>query len=429
MKTRYFLLSLVAMMWSLSAHSDETITVSSTSSDISEQLDLRAVANLFGEVANLETFEQELNSEERHISNLDLNGDGMVDYLRVVEMETGGKHLIIIQAVLAKDIYQDVASIYVEKDDANNVKVTVAGDAYIYGANYVIEPVYIYRPLIYDWFWGPNWVCWSSPWYWGYYPGWWYGGCCCWSRAVYCEHIYVYHYEHPRCTYRYARSESAEMAKMRTNSTLSRNDYAKANPQTSFSSRHAEMTNARGLDKARLASTNTSGLSASARPVSTGSVSANTTTTSTRNLDRLAGSTFTRASVANTAATTRSATSTTTASTVGSGTRSGASATSHSSATATTTRPHNTYTAANGSTSAASSGTRTSVSSTSSRSTATTSSTTYRPTTTTSRPSTGTYSGGSVGTYSGGRSSGSTYSGGGHSAPSGGGGHSGGNRH
>ena len=119
MKTaRYLLMALMLTMSSWMALADETVTVSSTGSDISENLDLRAVATLFGEVSNLEEFEQQLNSEDRHISNLDLNGDGIVDYLRVVEIESNGSHLIIIQAVLAKDIYQDVASILVEKDAA-----------------------------------------------------------------------------------------------------------------------------------------------------------------------------------------------------------------------------------------------------------------------------------------------------------------------
>ena len=114
MKRLTFLLATLLMSsWAL--WGEETITVTSTGADISEGLDLKAVATLFGEVADLETFEQELNSEKRHLSDLDLNGDGQVDYLRVVEVKDGDNHLIIIQAVLAKDIYQDVATILVEK--------------------------------------------------------------------------------------------------------------------------------------------------------------------------------------------------------------------------------------------------------------------------------------------------------------------------
>lgn len=76
-----------------------------------------------------------------------------MDYLRVIETADNNRHLVVIQAVLAKDIYQDVASIFVEKDEKNQITVQVVGDEYIYGENYIIEPVYIYRPVIYDWFW------------------------------------------------------------------------------------------------------------------------------------------------------------------------------------------------------------------------------------------------------------------------------------
>ena len=173
MKRLVIILLLSVVNYQLStAFADETITVSATSSDISENLDLKTVATLFGQAKDLEQFEQLLNNPDSAFSNLDLNGDGEVDYLRVIETADNDRHLVVIQAVLAKDIYQDVASIFVEKDENNQITVQVVGDDYIYGENYIIEPVYIYRPVIYDWFWGTSWVCWHSPYYWGYYPHW-----------------------------------------------------------------------------------------------------------------------------------------------------------------------------------------------------------------------------------------------------------------
>jgi len=229
----------------------DKVTVEATSEDISEGLDLKAVANLFGNVKDLNEFEEKLNSEKLHLCNLDLNGDGQVDYLRVVESEEGKNvHLVLIQAVLAKDIYQDIATIYVESQKDKSVTVQVIGDAYIYGANYVIEPVYIYRPLIYDWFWGPGWVCYTSPWYWGYWPGW-YAPYPCWGYRTYWTHIHVYHYDHPVCSYRYARAPHDKATSMRNYS--SRSDYASANTSRNFSARTG-MTNARELSTARVSS-------------------------------------------------------------------------------------------------------------------------------------------------------------------------------
>ena len=179
------LMLMCAALWA-----DQTVTVSANSSDISEGLDLKVVAKLFAEAKNLEEFETMLNNPDSAFCNLDLNGDGQVDYLRVVETGEGNKRLIVLQAILAKDIYQDVATIYVEKDENEQVTVQVVGDEYIYGTNYIIEPVYVYRPVIYDWFWGTTWVAWHSPWYWGYYPGWWYVHSC-WAHDWYWHHCYA----------------------------------------------------------------------------------------------------------------------------------------------------------------------------------------------------------------------------------------------
>ena len=183
-------LSLLLMMMlgissALTVCAEEKITVNANSTEISDGLDLRAVANLFAESKNLEAFEKALNDPKESYTNLDLNGDGQVDYIRVIETTESNKHIVVLQAVLAKDIYQDVATIIVE-GDSNNASIRIEGDERIYGANYVIEPVYYYRPAIYDWFWGPSWYCWNSPYYWGGWPGWWapYAPC---PRVVYVE--------------------------------------------------------------------------------------------------------------------------------------------------------------------------------------------------------------------------------------------------
>ena len=232
------------MLMSAALWADETITVSANSSDISEGLDLKVVAKLFAEAKNLEEFETMLNNPDSAFCNLDLNGDGQVDYLRVVETGEGNKRLIVLQAILAKDIFQDVASIYVEKDAADNVSVQVIGDEYVYGANYIIEPVYVYRPVIYDWFWGPYWCAWNSPWYWGYYPGWWYVHSC-WAHDWYWHHCYAFHHCHHYCSFRPGRVVCSGYRELR--SGVTRREFADAHPERSFSQRNSGMTNAREI--------------------------------------------------------------------------------------------------------------------------------------------------------------------------------------
>ena len=263
----------ILLISSAVAWADETITVTATNSDISANLDLKIVAKLFGEAKDLEDFEKKLNDPQQALVNLDLNGDGDVDYIRVIETTNGNKHLIVLQAVLAKDIYQDVASIYVEKDEANNVSVQVIGDEYIYGKNYVIEPVYIYRPVIYDWFWGPYWTCWTSPWYWGFWPGWWAPYACIGYHAYY-NRCYDYHHHHYGCSFHYAKE--ARPSSHRMAEGVSRQELATAHPETSFATRNAGVTNARELASPRQSSSRSATI-----PAATATHSAATTTTTT----------------------------------------------------------------------------------------------------------------------------------------------------
>ena len=283
MKTKWILAAMClmsALLWA-----DETITVTATSSDVSENLNLKTVASLFGQVKDLDEFEQLLNNPDSAYSNLDLNGDGDVDYLRVVETADGNKHLVVIQAVLAKDIYQDVASIYVEKDEAEQVVVQVVGDEYVYGVNYIIEPVYIYRPLIYDWFWGPSWVCWHSPYYWGYYPHWWHTWHCI-DPYLYWDRCYWHHYHHPWCSYRTAHHHRPHYRTMYDR--VRRDDLAVRHPERSFGVRNASrnILNARALETGRRAEMSKSVSSPRSAAVGTRSGSTTTrvsTTGTTRN--------------------------------------------------------------------------------------------------------------------------------------------------
>ena len=234
---------------------EETITVSANSEDISQSLDLRVVAKLFAEASTTEQFENMLNDPDSAFSNLDLNGDNQIDYLRVVEAGTANNKLIVIQAVLAKDIYQDVASIYVEKDTkTQDVSVQIIGDEYIYGTNYIIEPVYVYRPVIYNWLWSPRWYCWESPWYWGYYPSWWY------YRPCYAYHWYYdrcyrfHHYHHHYCSFRHGHHPHHNYHAVHNN--VSRRDYAVSHTNNSFNRRHTNIRNAGDLRRTNVSQRN-----------------------------------------------------------------------------------------------------------------------------------------------------------------------------
>ena len=415
-------LLMTLMLMSTALWADETVTVSANSSDISEGLDLKVVAKLFAEAKNLEEFETMLNNPDSAFCNLDLNGDGQIDYLRVVETGEGSKRLIVLQAVLAKDIYQDVASIYVEKNEKDEVSVQIVGDEYVYGTNYIIEPVYVYRPVIYDWFWCDAWYAWHSPWYWGFWPGWWYAHTC-WARDIYWSHCYAYHHRHHCCSFRHGREARRGYHELR--SGVTRRDYAASHPEKTFTARNAGRTNASEIRSGSAARSSVSARSAAstesrtygsrntASARSAGTVSARAAGTSGTTTRSSGTATATRSS---SASTTRSSSASTTRSSSASTTRSSSASATRSSGTSTASRSSGSY---SGSSSRSSSSYGSSTRSSSSYGSSTRSSSSYGGSSYSGSSSRGSYSGGG---YSGGASRGGGFSGGGGSRGGGGGG-------
>lgn len=146
-----------------------TLTVTSYSTDLSFYLDLQAVAAAFAEARSVQEFENLLNSSRYMISNLDLNGDGYIDYLRVLETRQGYYHALLIQACVAPSLFQDVATLVAERR-SNALYVEVIGDPYLYGPNYIVRPVFVNRPPLWDAFGRPSYKPWCSPYHHGHWP-------------------------------------------------------------------------------------------------------------------------------------------------------------------------------------------------------------------------------------------------------------------
>lgn len=247
MKTKIGILTIVLLAVLGTSQAQDRITARASNYDISENLDLQAVATLFGESRGLEDFEQQLNDPKLHISNLDLNNDGYVDYLRVIETRDDDITEVVIQAVLGDDLYQDVATIDVERDRGGAPVVQIVGDPYLYGPDYIFEPEWERSPIIFGFFWGPSYRPWRSPYYWGYYPA-------------------RFHYWRPIPTPRYMRTVNVHIAiGPRFNFNVSRrisfpgnyhnqylrDDYARRFPDHSFSHRHEGIKNRTELQRRR----------------------------------------------------------------------------------------------------------------------------------------------------------------------------------
>ena len=192
-KTIKILVSIILLLNMNLSMAKDNVTIVAATSQAADGLDLQAVSELFAESKNLEDFEKALNDPQEGLNNMDLDGNGEVDYIRIVEQVADATHVIILQAVIGKDEFQDVATIEVEKN-GNNYNMQIRGDTVIYGANYYYRPVSVRVWPIFSWIYRPVYRPYHSRFYFGYYPRWW--------HPFHPVHIGVYHKRTVRFTSR-----------------------------------------------------------------------------------------------------------------------------------------------------------------------------------------------------------------------------------
>jgi len=154
-----------------------------------DHFSLQGALEVFKKSASPEEFERMLNSPDAGVNNLDLNGDGDIDYIRVIDRNEGNVHAFILQAVINDRESQDVAVIELEKLANGKAVLQITGDADIYGIETIIEPTEEVRinagastaqTVVNVWAWpsvqyvyGPYYSRWNSPWSWHNRPYWW----------------------------------------------------------------------------------------------------------------------------------------------------------------------------------------------------------------------------------------------------------------
>lgn len=218
-----------------------------------DNFDLYGALELFKKAETPEAFEKAINSNDNEVNNLDLDGDGKVDYVKVIDKKDGDAHTLVLQVDVSATEKQDVAVIEVEKTGDDKAHVQIVGDEDLYGKDYIIEPkdetadknpnaktstsqgnggsnddvystsdnsnrqpanvtnnnttnnYYNNNPnppvVVNVWAWpsvryiyGPGYAVWTSPWYWNTYPVWWSP----WA-PVYWRYHYrrAWHYHYP----------------------------------------------------------------------------------------------------------------------------------------------------------------------------------------------------------------------------------------
>ena len=212
-----------------------TFTATSYNTDWCFYLDLNAVAAAFAESNSVQEFERILNSSRYMINNLDLNHDGWIDYLRVIETSRGYYHTLLIQACLAPGVFQDVATLIAERR-ADVLMVEVVGDAYLYGYNYIVRPVFVKRPPMWDVYGRPTYNPWSSPYHYSYLPSYYTR-----PKPIYLNHYqaYVNTYMHNHTYCHHCDYPNQPFYPSYTSMTQEhrRNDYQVLHPDDSFDRR------------------------------------------------------------------------------------------------------------------------------------------------------------------------------------------------
>ncbi len=170
-----------------------------------DNFDLQGALQMFQKASSPEDFEKLLNSQDNNVNNLDLNNDGEIDYVKVIDKMDKADHAFILQVAVSETENQDIAVIELEKTGDASAIVQIIGDEDMYGEQTIVEPdggeenAFLFRnnnsassgPNVnyngdYDkiivnvWFWpsvrfvyAPVYRPWVSPWRWRHYPAWW----------------------------------------------------------------------------------------------------------------------------------------------------------------------------------------------------------------------------------------------------------------
>ena len=167
-----------------------------------DNFSLQGALEMFKQASSPEEFEKLINSADKNINNLDLNGDGEIDYIKVIDRSANNVHAFVLQATVSETESQDIAVIELEKTGDTTALLQIVGDEDIFGEQIIVEAsdegdevaddnngpgrgpsagfIEPYRVVVNVFYWPsvrfvyrPAYVPWVSPWRWRHYPGWW----------------------------------------------------------------------------------------------------------------------------------------------------------------------------------------------------------------------------------------------------------------
>lgn len=153
---------------------DSAVTAEENTFWAKDNLDLQRVGALLEQAESAEEFEYLLNSDES-FNNLDLNGDGYVDYISVSEFDeqSDDQRGFTLFNRLGPDEIQEIARIIFEREsyDDPGARILMVGNEQIYGDERFYEANWLDRSLaIAQWLFGSRDAQYESPYYYENYP-------------------------------------------------------------------------------------------------------------------------------------------------------------------------------------------------------------------------------------------------------------------
>ncbi|MGC4035779.1 MAG: hypothetical protein QM764_07445 [Chitinophagaceae bacterium] len=105
-----------------------------------DNFSLEGALAMFKKASSPEEFEKLINTENNGVNNLDLDGDGNIDYIKVIDKMDGDVHAFVLQVAVSENENQDIAVIELEKNGTSNAQLQIVGDEDIYGEQKIAEP-------------------------------------------------------------------------------------------------------------------------------------------------------------------------------------------------------------------------------------------------------------------------------------------------
>lgn len=144
------------------------VVVTSQATNLGDNLNLQALGELVKNCKSAQEIEQKLNASGS-INNLDLDGDGNVDYIKVTEYGSGANRGFSFTTEMANGEKQEIATIEIQKG-ASNVAMNIQGNTSLYGQqNYYQSQFTLSDLMIMNYLFAYH-SPYYSPYRYGYYP-------------------------------------------------------------------------------------------------------------------------------------------------------------------------------------------------------------------------------------------------------------------